>query len=107
VQELLQCSFLHTILELQSETRHPQSPLTLSYPEAVDHPDQPRDGSDKPLRLGPKIDRPPTDHRANAADHHGGARPKKRVIGGIKAAIGRQMIGKDAQISGKTTPSNG
>jgi hypothetical protein len=34
----------------------------LSYPEAVDHPDQPRDGSDKPLRSGSKIDRSPTDH---------------------------------------------
>jgi hypothetical protein len=32
----------------------------------------------------------------NAADHHGGARPKKWVIGGVKAAIGRQMIGKEA-----------
>jgi hypothetical protein len=27
VRELLRCSFLHAILELQSETRHPQSPL--------------------------------------------------------------------------------
>jgi hypothetical protein len=63
-------------------------------PDTVDRPDQPRGGSDKPLRSGPKVDRPPTDHGANAADHHGGARPKKRVIGGVKAAIGRQMIAK-------------
>jgi hypothetical protein len=65
-------------------------------PDTVDRPDQPRGGSDKPLRSGPKVDRSPTDHGANAADHHGGARPKKRVIGGIEAAIGRQMIGKEA-----------
>jgi hypothetical protein len=32
----------------------------------------------------------------NAADHPGGALPKKRVIGGIKTAIGRQMIDKEA-----------
>jgi hypothetical protein len=65
-------------------------------PDAVDRPDQPRGGSDKPLRYTPKIDRSPTDHGANAADHRGGARPKKRVIGGIEAAIGRQMIVKEA-----------
>jgi hypothetical protein len=77
----------------------------LSYPEAVDHPDQPRDGSDKPLRSGPKIDRPLTDPGANAADHRAGARPKKWMIGATKAAIGRQLIGKEAQISRKTTLS--
>ena len=76
-------------------------------PEAVDHPDQPRGGSDKPLRSGSKIDRSPTDYAANTADHHGGARPKKWVIGGVKAAIGRQLIGKEAHISGKTTLSKG
>jgi hypothetical protein len=32
-------------------------------------------------------------------------RQKRWVIGGVKAAIGRQLIGKEAQISGKTTPS--
>src|ERR671914_626063 len=77
----------------------------LSCSEAVDHPDQPRGGSYKPLRSGSKIDRSPTDHGANAADHHVGARPKRWVIGAIKAAIGRQLIGKKAQISGKTTLS--
>jgi hypothetical protein len=41
----------------------------------------------------------------NAADHHGGTQPKKWVIGGVKAVIGRQLIGKEAQISGKTTLS--
>jgi hypothetical protein len=56
---------------------------------------------DKPQR----IDRPPTDHGANAVDHREGARPKKCVIGGIKGAIGWQLIGKEAQISGKTTLS--
>jgi hypothetical protein len=85
----------------------PKARSRLSYPEAVDHPDQPRGGSDKPLRSGSKIDRSPTDHGANAADHHGGARPKKWVIGGIKATIGWQLIGKEAQISGKTTLSKG
>jgi hypothetical protein len=74
-------------------------------PDTADRPDQARVGSDKPLRSGPKIDRPPTDHGANAADHRAGARPKKWVIGAIKAAIGRQLIGKEAQISGKTTLS--
>jgi hypothetical protein len=61
----------------------------LSYPEAVDHPDQARGGSDKPLRSGPKTYRPLTDHGTNAADHHGGTRLKKWVIGGVKAVIGR------------------
>jgi hypothetical protein len=32
-------------------------------------------------------------------------RHKRWVIGGVKAAIGRQLIGKEAQISGKTTLS--
>jgi hypothetical protein len=40
-------------------------------------------------RSGSKIDRSPTDHGANAADHHGGTRLKKWVIGGVKAVIGR------------------
>jgi hypothetical protein len=53
-------------------------------PETVDHPDQARDGSDKPLRSGSKTYRPLTDHGTNAADHREGARPKKWVIGGIK-----------------------
>jgi hypothetical protein len=97
VQELLPRSFLHATLELQSsETPHPQGPLAIILPRSGRSPDQPRGGSDKPLRSGSKIDPSPTDHRANAADHHGGARPKKRVIGEIKAAIGRQMIGKEA-----------
>jgi len=74
-------------------------------PETVDCPGQARGGSDKPLRSGPKIDRPPTDHGVNAADHRGGARPKKWVIGGVKTAIGQQLIGKEAQINGKTTLS--
>jgi hypothetical protein len=72
-------------------------------PDTADRPDQPRGGRDKPLRSGSKIDRPLTDHGANAADHRAGARPKKWVIGGVKAVIGRQLIGKEAQISGKTT----
>jgi hypothetical protein len=93
VQELLRCSFLYAILELQSETRHPQSPLATILLRSGRSP---RGGSDKPLRSGPKIDRPATDHGANAADHHGGARPKKWVIGGVKAAIGRQLIGEEA-----------
>src|SRR5215207_8769725 len=94
VQELLRCSFLHAILELQSETRHPQSPLATILPRSGRSP-----------RSDPKFDRPLTDHGANAADHRAGARPKKWVIGAIKGAIGRQMIGKEAQISGKTTLS--
>ena len=68
----------------------------LSHSRHDRSPDRPRGGSDKPLRSGPKIDRSPTDHGANAADHNGEARPKKLVIGGIEAAIGRQMIGKEA-----------
>jgi hypothetical protein len=34
VQELLRCSFLHAILKLQSETRHPQSPLATILPRS-------------------------------------------------------------------------
>jgi hypothetical protein len=71
-------------------------PLVTILPRTGRSPDRPRGGSDKPLRSGPKIDRSPADHGANAADHHGGARPKKRLIGGIKTAIGRQMIAKEA-----------
>ena len=79
----------------------------LSHSRHDRSPDRPRGGSDKPLRSGPKIDRSLTDHGENAADHREGARPKKWVIGAIKAAIGRQLIGKEAQISGKTTLSKG
>ena len=81
-----------------AERDTPSTKPALDYPasEAVDHPDQPRGGSDKPLRSGPKIDRPLTDPGANAADHRAGARPKKWVIGAIKAAIGQQLIGKEA-----------
>ena len=70
--------------------------------ETTDHPDQ---GSESIDKLHRYIDRSPTDYQTNTADHHGGAQQKNWVIGAIKAAIGRQLIGKEAQISGKTTLS--
>jgi hypothetical protein len=52
-----------------AERDTPSTKPARDYP-APDTADQPRGGSDKPLRSGSKIDRSPTDHGANAADHH-------------------------------------
>jgi hypothetical protein len=46
VKWLLRCSFLHATLELQSETRHPQSPLaTILLPRRSITPIRPEMGA--------------------------------------------------------------